>query len=185
MWPCGREWLLPCLALVLGGHHVVESNGDRLPPLRFPGQYDDAETGLYYNCFRYYDPTTGRYLSPDPLGLDAAPNPVAYVHNPHMWMDPEGLIAKGCTEHGGWWSGMKPANLKKLDGSRLTNIDMEINHIPAKNSYAHLDEPGFRTNNDGGGAGMDPSIRMEYDHHRMMTSTGSGADIGSPPLERR
>nr|WP_284347737.1 RHS repeat-associated core domain-containing protein [Streptomyces atroolivaceus] len=153
--------------------------------MRFPGQYDDAETGLYYNCFRYYDPTTGRYLSPDPLGLDAAPNPVAYVHNPHMWMDPEGLIAKGCTEHGGWWSGMKPANLKKLDGSRLTNIDMEINHIPAKNSYAHLDEPGFRTNNDGGGAGMDPSIRMEYDHHRMMTSTGSGADIGSPPLERR
>ncbi|WP_405603670.1 DUF6531 domain-containing protein [Streptomyces sp. NBC_01410] len=142
-------------------------------PLRFPGQYDDAETGLYYNCFRYYDPTTARYISPDPLGLDAAPNPVAYVPNPHMWMDPEGLIAKGCTESGGWYSGMQPANLKNPDGSRRTDVEMEINHIPAKNSYAHLDEPGFRTNSSGGGAGMGPSIRMEYDDHREMTSTGS------------
>ncbi|MFJ9207637.1 RHS repeat-associated core domain-containing protein [Streptomyces sp. NPDC102264] len=142
-------------------------------PLRFPGQYDDAETGLYYNCFRYYDPTTARYLSPDPLGLDAAPNPVAYVTNPHMWMDPEGLIAKGCTEDGGWYSGMKPANLKNDDGTRRTSTEMEINHIPAKNSYAHLDEPGFKTDSNGGGAGMGPSIRMEYDDHRRMTSTGS------------
>ncbi|MCQ6555491.1 hypothetical protein NPS70_20155 [Streptomyces sp. C10-9-1] len=53
---------------------------------------------------------------------------------------------------------------------------MEINHIPAKNSYAHLDEPGFRTNSRGGGAGMGPAIRMEYDDHRIMTSTGSSAE---------
>ncbi|GGQ01984.1 RHS repeat-associated core domain-containing protein [Streptomyces roseolilacinus] len=145
-------------------------------PLRFPGQYDDPETGLYYNCFRYYDPTIGRYLSPDPLGLDAAPNPVAYVVNPHLWMDPEGLIAKGCTEDGGWYSGLTPANLKNDDGTRRTDVDMEINHIPAKNSYAHLDEPGFRTNSSGGGAGMGPSIRMEIDDHRGVTSTGSGAE---------
>ncbi|MEJ8636444.1 DUF6531 domain-containing protein [Streptomyces sp. MS2.AVA.5] len=143
-------------------------------PLRLPGQYDDPETGLYYNCFRYYDPTTARYASPDPLGLAAAPNPVAYVTNPHAWMDPEGLkIAKGCTESGGWYSGMTPANLKDDDGNRRTDVDMEINHIPAKNAYAHLDEPGFRTNADGGGAGMGPAIRMEYDDHRKMTSTGS------------
>ena len=31
--------------------------------LRFPGQYEDDETGLHYNCFRYYDPTSGRYLT--------------------------------------------------------------------------------------------------------------------------
>ncbi|MFE5512398.1 DUF6531 domain-containing protein [Streptomyces sp. NPDC056529] len=143
-------------------------------PLRLPGQYDDPETGLYYNCFRHYDPTTARYASPDPLGLAAAPNPVAYVTNPHAWMDPEGLkIAKGCTESGGWYSGMTPANLKDDDGNRRTDVDMEINHIPAKNAYAHLDEPGFRTNADGGGAGMGPAIRMEYDDHRKMTSTGS------------
>ncbi|MFE4259258.1 putative T7SS-secreted protein [Streptomyces sp. NPDC056883] len=60
-------------------------------PLRFPGQYFDAESGLHHNYFRSYDPETARYLSPDPLGLAAAPNPVAYVANPHHWCDPFGL----------------------------------------------------------------------------------------------
>jgi RHS repeat-associated protein len=63
-------------------------------PLRFPGQYSDPETGLHYNCFRHYDPETARYLTPDPLGLAPAPNPVSYVHNPHTWLDPLGLA--GC-----------------------------------------------------------------------------------------
>jgi RHS repeat-associated protein len=61
-------------------------------PLRLPGQYHDAETGLHYNRFRYYDPTLGRYLSQDPLGLSAGPNPVAYVLNPLRLIDPLGLM---------------------------------------------------------------------------------------------
>ncbi|MFI5934099.1 RHS repeat-associated core domain-containing protein [Actinoplanes sp. NPDC051494] len=60
-------------------------------PLRFPGQYFDAETGLHYNVYRYYDPLTARYLSQDPLGLAPAPNPVAYVPNPFAAADPLGL----------------------------------------------------------------------------------------------
>ena len=40
--------------------------------LRFPGQYYDAETGLHYNYFRDYDPSIGRYIESDPIGLDAA-----------------------------------------------------------------------------------------------------------------
>jgi RHS repeat-associated protein len=66
-------------------------------PLRFPGQYYDPETGLHYNYFRHYDPETARYLTPDPLGLVPAPNPGAYVHNPHTWSDPLGLAPK-CPE---------------------------------------------------------------------------------------
>ncbi|MET8759533.1 RHS repeat-associated core domain-containing protein [Lentzea sp. NPDC004782] len=62
--------------------------------LRFPGQYHDRETGLDYNQHRYYDPETGRYITSDPLGLDAAPNPHGYVSNPLSWQDPLGLIAK-------------------------------------------------------------------------------------------
>ena len=60
-------------------------------PLRFPGQYEDAETGLHYNYFRYYDPRTGRYTSPDPVGLSGGPDPAAYVSNPTVWTDPLGL----------------------------------------------------------------------------------------------
>ncbi|WP_344386310.1 DUF6531 domain-containing protein, partial [Streptomyces thermolineatus] len=60
-------------------------------PLRFPGQYHDAETGLAYNFHRYYDPGTARYLSPDPLGLAPALNHHGYVPNPFSWSDPLGL----------------------------------------------------------------------------------------------
>ncbi|MFG3384529.1 putative T7SS-secreted protein [Streptomyces sp. NPDC047999] len=63
-------------------------------PFRFPGQYYDPETGLHYNYFRHYDPESGRYTSPDPLGLAPAPNPVAYVDNPYSGCDPLGLMPK-------------------------------------------------------------------------------------------
>jgi RHS repeat-associated protein len=69
--------------------------GDLDCPLRFPGQYHDAETGLDYNLHRYYDPETGRYQSPDPLGLAPQPNPHAYVHNPTVAADPLGLMGCG------------------------------------------------------------------------------------------
>ncbi|MGY9070802.1 restriction endonuclease fold toxin [Streptomyces sp. CAS3] len=60
-------------------------------PLRFPGQYYDPETGLHYNHHRYYDPHSGRYSTPDPLGLLPSPDPIGYVHNPHTNSDPLGL----------------------------------------------------------------------------------------------
>jgi RHS repeat-associated protein len=61
--------------------------------LRLPGQYEDAETGLHYNHHRYYDPDMGRYLSPDPLGLAAGPNPYVYGGNdPVNHIDPTGLL---------------------------------------------------------------------------------------------
>ena len=65
--------------------------GGASTPLRFPGQYADPETGLHYNNHRYYDPITGAYLTPDPLGLTSAPNPHTYVRNPTVLVDPLGL----------------------------------------------------------------------------------------------
>ena len=67
--------------------------------LRFPGQYYDDETSLHYNYFRTYDPSTGRYLESDPIGLRAGPNTYAYVDsNPLSWTDPFGLVKCTCKE---------------------------------------------------------------------------------------
>ncbi|GAB2775643.1 DUF6531 domain-containing protein [Amycolatopsis magusensis] len=60
-------------------------------PLRFPGQYQDAESGLHYGVHRYYDPETARYLSQDPLGLRSSPNPMGYVANPYLFATPAGV----------------------------------------------------------------------------------------------
>jgi len=61
--------------------------------LRLPGQYEDSESGLYYNHHRYYDPSQGRYISSDPLGLVAGFNTYAYAANdPVNNIDPTGLL---------------------------------------------------------------------------------------------
>ena len=68
--------------------------GDReFIPFRQVGQYEDAETGLYYNRFRYYDPNIGNYISQDPIGL-AGNNPTlyGYVYDVNTEIDIFGLI---------------------------------------------------------------------------------------------
>jgi RHS repeat-associated protein len=58
-----------------------------------PGQYFDQESGLHYNRQRYYDPSQGTYLSPDPLGNPDGANAYAYAaNNPITNVDPDGLI---------------------------------------------------------------------------------------------
>jgi len=61
--------------------------------LRFGGQYFDAETGLHYNDRRYYETSTGRYITRDPLGFEGGPNQYLYAnHNPVNFYDPTGEI---------------------------------------------------------------------------------------------
>ena len=71
---------------------VLKESGEKgLLPQLYQGQYVDAETGLAYNRFRYYDPESGCYLSQDPIGLHGGIALYAYVHDTNSWVDPGGL----------------------------------------------------------------------------------------------
>ena len=75
------------------GQAYVNPGSSVVNNVRFPGQYYDEETGLHYNYHRYYDPSTGRYLTPDPIGLLGGLNLYPYAHNdPINSIDPEGLL---------------------------------------------------------------------------------------------
>jgi RHS repeat-associated protein len=70
-----------------------EFKGDRnFIPFRQLGQYEDLETGLYYNRFRYYNPDTGLYLSQDPIGLFGGMALYAFVHDANSFVDIFGLM---------------------------------------------------------------------------------------------
>jgi len=99
---CGAEALKPAAQERAGGTQVwawaPDAFGNGSPSgaatvnLRMPGQFYDAESSLFYNWNRYYNPSTGRYISSDPIGLEGGINTFLYAAaSPVMLIDPEGL----------------------------------------------------------------------------------------------
>ena len=85
---------------------------------RLPGQYFDSETNTHYNYYRDYDPSTGRYIESDPIGLAGGINGYAYVNgSPVNSIDPKGLKTYRCT---------KPLNaLKEKFGDKTAKYAQE------------------------------------------------------------
>lgn len=91
-------WRWDPLGEAFGRDHPEEDpDGDGLVfnlDLRLPGQQFDSVTGFHYNYFRDYDPTTGRYVESDPIGLAGGMSTYGYADgSPLVYGDPEGLMA--------------------------------------------------------------------------------------------
>ena len=99
--------------------------------MRFPGQYEDAESGLYQNFFRDYDPVTGRYIESDPLGWQGGLNFFGYSDaTPTAKIDPLGLV---CRPLYSFISPFKHRNVfdqKQTSEWQLRNVEPRINDIP-------------------------------------------------------
>lgn len=63
--------------------------------IHFPGQWFQLETGLAYNWHRHYDASIGRYLQPDPIGLEGGRILYGYADaNPLAKIDPDGRFVQ-------------------------------------------------------------------------------------------
>ena len=115
-------------------------------PFRLQNQYCDAETGLHYNFYRYYEPNCGRFVNQDPIGLWGGENLYAFAPNAQGWVDPLGLIrVKPTLPTGdlrkGWVhidarhiSGTHPSGAGDLfpDGTNRKQIEKAINKVVMK-----------------------------------------------------
>jgi RHS repeat-associated protein len=140
-------------------------------PLRFPGQYHDAETGLHYNLMRYYDADLAAYLSPDPLGLRPAMNPYRYVDNPLLWIDPLGLSAftplhLGFTR---FWSPVE------YQGQRVYQRDdlIDPEYVSPLDKYGRTNLKRMTQ----GLAPMGPDDKPINVHHMLQTQDGPLAEV--------
>ncbi|MEI6780001.1 MAG: TIGR02269 family lipoprotein [Verrucomicrobiota bacterium] len=79
-------------------------------PFLFSTKFYDWETGFYYYGYRYFDPGTGRWLSPDPLEETGGLNLRAFVGNdPEDDIDPFGLTNEpGAFGWGLYWTPLAP-----------------------------------------------------------------------------
>jgi RHS repeat-associated protein len=73
--------------------NLTASTGSLINSFRYTGREFDTETSLYYYCAKYYDPSSGRFLSEDPIQFAGGSNFYAYTFDsPTNLKDPSGKI---------------------------------------------------------------------------------------------
>ncbi|QDQ28896.1 RHS repeat protein [Chitinimonas arctica] len=158
------EWVAADGAVQAQQSHAAAVEHAQVQPLRFQGQYFDAETGLHYNRFRYYDPDVGRFVSNDPIGLAGGDNVYQYAPNPISWIDPLGLAKCPCDcLKKGNQQGTGPYRGGSYGGTTAPGI--ESHHAPA-NSVSPLAKS------------QGPAIQMAPADHAKTMSHGHQGNAG-------
>jgi len=71
---------------------LIAGDGGIANNILFSGKRYDSATGLHYFGARYYDASSGRFISRDPMGYIDGPNDyILAMNNPLLWIDPWGL----------------------------------------------------------------------------------------------
>jgi RHS repeat-associated protein len=141
-------------------------------PFRLQGQYAEPATGLAYSGTRFYDPTLGRYLTPDPLGLFGSPDTYAYTANPLALVDPWALyiVALGRTNKPG-----SPTLLKDFAAAHPPAVtwgavpNLPEPHDVGWGKWAHDligNSEGTRFNLDG-----IPDVKAAFDRGKQLADT--------------
>jgi RHS repeat-associated protein len=89
--------------------NVLSGSSDAVRnPLRFDALASDPTSGLVYDRARFYDPSTGRFLTPDPMGggyAFAGDNPVNNVDPTGTW-----AVSWKSINPGGWRDRLHPGH---------------------------------------------------------------------------
>ncbi|WP_374567963.1 RHS repeat-associated core domain-containing protein [Nitratireductor sp. ZSWI3] len=122
--------------------------------MEIPGQYEDAETGLFYNRHRHYDPLTAQYTSPDPIGLAGGDRQQGYMENPTRWVDPIGWSAVARDALGrpvAWSNTVAPGDIGTGTPTNQATRDY------ARSLGKATDDAGHARARNLGGSGTDPT----------------------------
>jgi RHS repeat-associated protein len=114
-------------------------------PFRYQGQYEDIETGLYYNRFRYYDPEIGIYISQDPIRLLGGNKIYSYVHDTNTHIDKLGLscVSKAKLSIQEQLSRGKNARVTVNNKTEAETLLRDVTSGPGhKGGYMNTTEPG-------------------------------------------
>jgi RHS repeat-associated protein len=164
---------------------------------RFPGQWFDAESGLHYTRFRYYDPTRGHFISPDPIGLRGGYNLYQYGWDPINWDDPVGWIHRNSKKsraknhvyeikdkNGKTWKyGISGKPLKKGKSERAESQKRKLNAKRAPSGFA---KP-FKTKVHAKGKTRTQALNIEQKKVNKWAkkNTPPGKKVKGPPGNKR
>jgi RHS repeat-associated protein len=131
-------------------------------PFRLLGQIADDELGLCFTRYRLFDPEAGRWLSPDPLGIDGGSNLYAFDGAPTLVVDPRGLSSG--TSRGRGHEGSDPPpperdQTGKVHGQLPSNVPESWTREQREDAAAELEGSVARRQQEQIDMGEDPVHR--------------------------